>query len=74
MIKSNLKQLLELRRMSIREFSRQADYRFETVRKFHNNDLTIIPIQLIEKSCLALKVTPSELFTIYEGEDDQNGS
>lgn len=64
MLQSNLKGLLEARRLTIREFARMIDYRFETVRQLYNNDLTRIPVELIERVCTELKCTPNDLFTI----------
>jgi DNA-binding Xre family transcriptional regulator len=64
MLQSNLKELLHSRRISIREFSRMIDYRFDAVRLLHNNELKRIPAELIEKTCIALNVTPGDLFTV----------
>lgn len=64
MLQSNLKQLLDSRRMSIREFSRRIDFRFESVRQLCNNELTRIPVELIERVCEELNCTPNDLFTL----------
>ncbi len=64
MLKSNLKELLYVRRMTIREFSRRVDFRFETVRQLYNNEILRIPTELIEKTCVELNCTPGELFSI----------
>lgn len=64
MLQSNLKALLDARRMTIREFSRRINYRFETVRQLANNDLLRVPVELIERVCLELNITPNDLFTI----------
>ncbi|PAE24118.1 hypothetical protein CHI10_14720 [Bacillus sp. 7894-2] len=64
MLQSNLKELLAAKRMSIREFSRRIDYRFDAVRLLHNNELKRIPVELIERTCTELKITPNDLFTI----------
>ena len=66
MLKSNLKDLLHQRRLSIREFSRMIDYRFDAVRLLHNNDLKRIPADLIERVCIELNCTPGDLFTVVK--------
>jgi DNA-binding Xre family transcriptional regulator len=66
MLKSNLKELLYARRLSIREFARMIDFRFETVRQLYNNEIYRIPIELIEKVCIELNCTPNDLFTIVK--------
>jgi DNA-binding Xre family transcriptional regulator len=65
-LKSNLKDLLTMKRLSIREFSRMIDFRFETVRQLYNNEITRIPADLIERTCRELRITPGELFTITD--------
>lgn len=74
MLKSNLKEMLEARRMSIREFSRKIDFRFESVRQLCNNELTRLPVELIERVCKELNCTPNDLFTITKEtiEDDKS--
>jgi DNA-binding Xre family transcriptional regulator len=68
MLQSNLKDLLHSRRISIREFSRMIDYRFDAVRLLHNNELKRIPAELIERVCIELNVTPGDLFTVVKEE------
>lgn len=65
-IKSNLKELLDAKRLTIREFSRMIDYRFESVRQLYNNDSKQVPLVLIERVCLELRITPGELFTVVD--------
>lgn len=64
MLQSNLKSILTLKGITIREFSRRIDYRFETVRQLANNELARLPVELIERTCIELNVTLNELFTI----------
>ena len=66
MLKSNLKAMLDSRRMSIREFSHLIEYRPETVRQLYNDELIRIPAELIVRVCRELNCTPNDLFTITE--------
>lgn len=68
MLRSQLKPMLDARRMSIREFARRVDYRFETVRQLYNNEIIRVPIELVERTCRELNIHPGELFTV---EDDK---
>lgn len=70
-LKSNLKELLSARRLSIREFARRIDFRFESVRLLVNNEMTRIPAELIERTCIELDCTPNDLFTITEEEEKE---
>lgn len=65
-LQSNLKALLDRRRISIREFARMIDYRFETVRLLYNNELTRVPIELMERICTELNCTLNDLFTVVQ--------
>lgn len=67
MLRSYLKEMLNARRMSIREFSRRIDYHFESVRKLYNNELKQIPAELVVKTCRELNCSVGELFSIEEG-------
>lgn len=64
LIKSNLSDLLYARRLTIREFARMIDYRFETVRQLYNNEISRVPLELVERVCLELRCTPGDLFTV----------
>ncbi len=66
LIQSNLKELLHARRLTIREFSRMIDYRFESVRQLYNNESKQVPLALVERVCLELRITPGELFTVID--------
>ncbi|MEL3971095.1 helix-turn-helix transcriptional regulator [Rossellomorea oryzaecorticis] len=75
MLKSNLKEILDSRRITIREFSRMADFRFESCRQMYHGTMTRYPGELIEKACKALNVMPNDLFAFVEEEeaDDERG-
>lgn len=68
MLKSNLKEMLKDRNMSIRAFARAIDYRFGTVRDLHNGTISRIPVELIERACVELKCAPGDLLTIAPDE------
>lgn len=70
MIKSNLKEIIDSRGLSIRKVAGDLDYRFETVRRMYNNDLKHYPEDLIDKLCSYLGVEVGELL---EHKKDTNG-
>lgn len=61
MIQSNLKPLLEERGISIRQFAKDIDYRFESVRKLHNNELERFPSDLLDRACEYLDIEVGDL-------------
>lgn len=64
MLKSNLKAMLEQRKISMRELSRRIDYRFETIRQLCNNNIKQLPVELIERICEELNCDVSDLFVL----------
>lgn len=68
-MKSNLQTMLQVKNFSIREFARRIDYRFDTVRKVHNNDIQRIPVDFIERACAELNCSIGELFYLEREED-----
>ena len=68
MIKSNLKELLDNQKMSIRELALRTDYRYESVRKLYNNVSIQVQLDMIERICLELNCDIGDLFTITKGE------
>ncbi|MBH0231388.1 helix-turn-helix domain-containing protein [Halobacillus yeomjeoni] len=66
MIRSNLKEMLDNRKMSIREFSKRIDYRFESVRQLYNSENKRIPVDLLEKACVELNCEVGELLTLQK--------
>lgn len=66
-LQSNLKEMLDQRRLSMREFANRIDYRFESVRQLCRNELLRIPVELIERTCTELDCTISDLFTVNKG-------
>jgi DNA-binding Xre family transcriptional regulator len=66
---SNLDDILADRNISMREFARRIDYRFDSVRKLCYGELARIPVDLIERTLEELKIDISELFTTEKGEE-----
>ena len=64
MIKSNLKELLEERKISIRQLAKDIDYRFESVRKLYNDEMERLPKDLIYRVCMYLEIEISDLLKI----------
>lgn len=65
----NLKFLLDDRDISIRQFSKDIDYRFETCRTFYNNDaakIKQIPVEFVLKTCSYLEIPIEDLFKIVQ--------
>jgi DNA-binding Xre family transcriptional regulator len=63
MLKSNLKQIIDERGLSIRQVSRDIDYRFDSVRLMYNDEMERYPRELLSKLCRYLQVTLNDLFT-----------
>ncbi|NYV67588.1 helix-turn-helix transcriptional regulator [Bacillus sp. Gen3] len=61
MIRSNLKPLLDERNISIRQLSKDIDYRFESVRKLYNDELERLPVDLLDRVCIYLDIEISDL-------------
>lgn len=61
MIKSNLKEILDSRGLSIRKVAGDLNYRFETVRRMYNDDMKHYPEDLIDKLCMYLDIEVGEL-------------
>jgi DNA-binding Xre family transcriptional regulator len=70
MVKSNLKQILDEREISIRQVARDIDHRLESVRQFYNDELERYPRELLTKLCAYLNVTPGELLIIKKEQSE----
>jgi DNA-binding Xre family transcriptional regulator len=68
-VRSNLKKILDDRSMSIRQVSRDIEYRFDSVRQMYNDENKTYPRELITKLCKYLDVTPGELIILEEDPD-----
>lgn len=63
-VNSNLKKILDERKLSIRQVARDIDYRFDSVRQLYNNENKTYPRELLAKLCTYLNVTPGEILII----------
>ena len=70
MIRSNLKEILDSRGLSIRKVAGDLDYRFETVRRMYNNDMKHYPQDLIDKLCSYLAIGVGELLEHKKDTED----
>jgi len=61
---SNLKNLLNERNLSIRQVSKDINYRFETVRQLYNDETKHYPKELITKLCEYLDVPLEDLLKL----------
>ena len=68
MVKSNLKQLIDDRGLSVRQVAREIDYRLGSVQDLYNDVTERIPRDLLDKLCKYFNCSVSDLLT-YE----QNG-
>jgi DNA-binding Xre family transcriptional regulator len=69
-VRSNLKNLLDDRGVSIRQVSRDIEYRFDSVRQMYNDENKTYPRELITKLCKYLDVTPGELIILDKEDPD----
>lgn len=60
----HLAEMLAKQGVSIREFARRIDYRFDTVRQLHNGTIKRIPTDLIARACRELNCGVGDLFTV----------
>jgi DNA-binding Xre family transcriptional regulator len=67
MLKSNLKELLEARRLNMRDFERLSGIRFESIRQLYHGTMTRIPVDMLEKICTTLNVTPNDVLKVVKG-------
>jgi DNA-binding Xre family transcriptional regulator len=68
-IKSNLKELLEARRLNMRDFERLSGIRFESIRQLYHGTMTRIPVDMLEKVCTTLNVTPNDVLKVVTGDE-----
>lgn len=69
-VRSNLKKILDDRGFSIRQVSRDIDYRFDSVRQMYNDENKTYPRELISKLCIYLDVSPGELIILDKENPD----
>ncbi|MCY8944178.1 helix-turn-helix domain-containing protein [Bacillus atrophaeus] len=61
MIRSNLKPILDERKISIRKLSRDIDHEYPTVRKLYIDEMERYPRELLDKVCTYLNIQLHEL-------------
>ncbi|RPK20983.1 hypothetical protein EH2_00276 [Bacillus subtilis] len=61
LIKSNLKPIIDERKISIRKLSRDIDHEYPTVRKLYNDEMERYPRELLDKICIYLNIELQEL-------------
>ncbi|MCB4716803.1 XRE family transcriptional regulator [Limosilactobacillus fermentum] len=65
MIRSNLKSIIDERKISIRKLSRDIDHEYPTVRKLYNDEMERYPRDLLDKVCTYLNIELQKLL-IFE--------
>ncbi|MEK4884900.1 helix-turn-helix transcriptional regulator [Bacillus sp. FSL W8-0223] len=70
-VKSNLKQILESRKMSIRSLSEQTGIPFETVRRLYNDTTVRYERNTLGKICETLNIDISDLLVLIKEEDTE---
>lgn len=60
-VQSNLKAILDERGLSIRQVSRDIEYRFATVRQLYNDEMKQYPRELLAKLCNYLNIRIKDL-------------
>ncbi|QVR62256.1 helix-turn-helix transcriptional regulator [Bacillus subtilis subsp. subtilis] len=65
MIRSNLKSILDQRKISIRQLSREINHEYPTVRKLYRDEMERYPRELFDKVCTYLNIELQELL-IFE--------
>lgn len=66
--KSNLKAILDERQISIQQFARDTDLKFETLRRLYNDDTKQYQRDTIGRVCEVLDIKIDELLVLVEEE------
>jgi DNA-binding Xre family transcriptional regulator len=66
-VRSNLKQLIDDKGISIRQVSRDIDYRFDSVRQMYNDEMKQFPRDLLTKLCYYFNCHIKDLLTLDDG-------
>lgn len=70
-VNSNLKQILDERKISIRKLAKDTDLKFETLRRMYNNDTKQYNREMLAKVCEVLNIKISELLILDEKKDGE---
>lgn len=71
-VKSNLKRILDERKMSIRHLSEATGLPFETVRRLYNDTTVRYERNTLGKICDELKLNIDDLLVLVESEEQEN--
>jgi DNA-binding Xre family transcriptional regulator len=63
-VRSNLKEILDERGLSIRQVARDINYRFESIRQMYNNETDRFNRELLTKLCDYLQVDIGDLIKL----------
>jgi DNA-binding Xre family transcriptional regulator len=70
--KSQLKQILDERKISIRSLAEQTGIPFETVRRLYNDTTVRYERNTLGKICEALNIEISDLLVLVESDDEKS--
>jgi DNA-binding Xre family transcriptional regulator len=73
-VKSNLKAILDERKMSIRQLSEKTGLPFESLRRLYHNKMTKYPCETIAKTCEVLEIDISDLLILVDDDKEKSGS
>ncbi|WP_342415609.1 helix-turn-helix transcriptional regulator [Paenibacillus sp. FSL R10-2782] len=63
-IRSNLLTILNEKDITIRQLSKNIDYRYETVRSLCHNQIERLPLDLLAKICVYLDIRIEDILTL----------
>lgn len=70
-VKSNLKTIIDPRKISIRQLANMADLKFETVRRLYNDDTKQYQRDTLGSICEVLDIKIDELLILVDKEEDE---
>jgi len=71
-VKSNLMEILNSRNITIRQLSKEIDYRYETVRSLCHNQIERLPLDLLAKVCEYLTLGIDDILSLKRSLFDDN--
>jgi len=69
-VNSNLKRILNNKKISIRKLAEMTGLQFETLRRMYNNETKQYNRDMLAKVCYALKIDINELLTLDTRKQD----
>ncbi|MNN94308.1 hypothetical protein D3C81_2129090 [compost metagenome] len=70
-VRSNLKEIVDNSGKSIRQVSKDIDYRFDTVRQMYNDESKHFPRDLLTKLCAYFNCSVDDLLKFKEVEQEE---